>query len=739
MYMRGFVMPANKKEVSCKALELLFHAVNQKQLDAKILLAGIPYDIGYLKNKHERVEWFIWCRMTSNLRPYFSSIEFEEMGRSFVSRGSYWEGILWAFFLFTSNRFSRLLYNQIFKIGAAMFACIKHNTDFLAPNKFVATAYLDEGYEFSPEWSLICKGVWEELGKKIGQKGFRVEVSLIQGKTVFEVSWMKESIIYKLKRGFLWIFNIRKALTEITDSHDELLNQYQKLETSQKLLQKQTTQLKTAHEISTSIKQSLNINDTLKAIADALVKEAGFSAAYIELCKDIDENDIKIKLQTGVITDLVTPIHQEINVNDKKIGELIIYPKPEMDYRDSNELLEYLGPVINIAIHDALVLRAVTDYKDNLELKVSDRTVELQNARDELTETNALLKAAHQTQNRFFTNISHEFRTPLTLILGPAKQLSEQLNEDKAKEQLDLIHRSAKKLNRLVDELLDISKIESGEMKLKACPINLVAALKEMTLSFYSLAERKNITFRVSSDEEEIIAYVDKDKLDKILTNVLSNAFKFTPEDGKVEIEINCHPEFISGSSEPEIDMLKSRQRRDRQVQLNNYIEISIRDTGIGIPKDQIDKIFDRFYQVDGSHTRQQEGTGIGLSLTKELIELHKGRIEVESEEGKGSTFRLYFLLGKEHLKPEEICTEALGEELEKEDIKEMLIPETEEFSGKKFHIDVENKFPEKSENRILLIVEDNPDVRKYITLILENQYEIFEASDGEEGLNKSF
>lgn len=326
------------------------------------------------------------------------------------------------------------------------------------------------------------------------------------------------------------------------------------------------------------------------------------------------------------------------------------------------------------------------------------------------------LHEVDEIKSRFFTNISHEFRTPLTLILGPAKQLSELLKEDRAKEQLDLIRRSAKKLNRLVDELLDISKIESGEMKLKACPQNLVSVVKEITLSFHSLADRKRITFKIICDEDEIIAYIDKDKVDKIFSNFLSNAFKFTPEGGKVEIEIRPEPHSFPPLPKGEIQ--------------GGFVEISIRDTGIGIPKDQIDKIFDRFYQVDGSHTREHEGTGIGLSLTKELIDLHKGKIEVESEEGRGSTFKLFFLLGKNHLKPEEICEE------DKVKQKDNLIPEPDEFFEEKIPNKSEIEFIDKS---TLLIVEDNPDVRKYISMILENHYKIIEAKDGEEGLEKSY
>jgi len=282
--------------------------------------------------------------------------------------------------------------------------------------------------------------------------------------------------------------------------------------------------------------------------------------------------------------------------------------------------------------------------------------------------------------------------------------LLKEFRDDNVGEQLNLIHRSAKKLNKLVDELLDISKIEAGEMKLKACPVNLVSVVKELALSFCSLAERKRISLNITSEENEIIAYIDKDKFDKIITNVLSNAVKFTPEGGRVDGVV-----------------LKNKQTA----------KVIVSDSGIGIQKDQLDKIFDRFYQVDGGHTREYEGTGIGLSLTKELMDLHKGKIEVESEEGKGTTFKLIFPLGKEHLHPDEICEEEC--EQDNGDLKEL--DGFDDYFRHKSPISDEAELTGKP---VLLIVEDNPDVRKYIKIILEEYYQIIEAEDGEEGQKKS-
>jgi signal transduction histidine kinase/ligand-binding sensor domain-containing protein/DNA-binding response OmpR family regulator len=322
------------------------------------------------------------------------------------------------------------------------------------------------------------------------------------------------------------------------------------------------------------------------------------------------------------------------------------------------------------------------------------------------------LHEVDELKSRFFTNISHEFRTPLTLILGPAKQLIEKIKDEKIKSEISMIHRNARKLLGLVNQLLDISKLESGNMKLQTNPENIVSLLKALFLSFTSYAERKRITLKFNSVEDEIIVYLDKEKFEKIITNILSNAFKFTASGGRIEVTLTRHPETA--------------------LPAGRLVSITIIDTGIGIPKENMDKIFDRFYQVDGSHTREHEGTGIGLSLTKELVELHKGKIEVESEEGKGTTFTVSIPVGTEHLKPEEIIKKDYGYEKEIETMEY-----EEEIKRKPEHID-DNVSSEKLFLPLLLITEDNDDVRFYIKQNLQQEYRIIESVDGEDGWNKS-
>ena len=324
------------------------------------------------------------------------------------------------------------------------------------------------------------------------------------------------------------------------------------------------------------------------------------------------------------------------------------------------------------------------------------------------------LREVDELKSRFFTNISHEFRTPLTLILGPVKQIAERIEDRKAREELNIVHKNASQLLGLVNQLLDVSKLESGSMKLRTIRRNVIPMLRELVLSFASYAERKRITLQFEPTEDEVIAYVDKEKIEKVMTNVLSNAFKFTPEGGHIRVVAACERGEGNNASTP------------------GSLAVAVSDTGIGIPQEKLPKIFDRFYQVDGTHTRSQEGTGIGLALTKELVNLHKGTISVESEEGKGSTFRVNIPLGKDHLRPEEICDATVDEE-------EGTGMTTEPFV-------VEPTRPTNScldglagdERPLVLIIEDNADVRNYIKRNLGMHYSVLEAVDGEDGWNKS-
>ena len=219
-------------------------------------------------------------------------------------------------------------------------------------------------------------------------------------------------------------------------------------------------------------------------------------------------------------------------------------------------------------------------------------------------------------KSRFFTNVSHEFRTPLSLILSPMDKIIREAKDSAQRKQLQLVHRNARRLLNLVNQLLDFRKMEVQELKLNPSQGDIIKFIREITQSFTDIAEKKNIQFSCYSTVESLLMPFDYDKLERILFNLLSNAFKFTPEHGKVAVQL-------------QMEMENNRQ----------LLAIKVIDTGIGISSEKQDKIFERFFQNDIPGSMVNQGSGIGLSITKEFVKLHNGTVWVDSEPGKGSCF----------------------------------------------------------------------------------------------------
>jgi DNA-binding response OmpR family regulator/two-component sensor histidine kinase len=278
-------------------------------------------------------------------------------------------------------------------------------------------------------------------------------------------------------------------------------------------------------------------------------------------------------------------------------------------------------------------------------------------------------------------------------------------------EELSIIRRNAKRLQRLINQLLDISKLEMGKVRLQVSEGNLSEYIRSIILSFLSLAESKKINYKYDIPDIPGKVYFDQDKLEKVLTNLISNAFKFTPIGGEIDVKVLC----------------LSPDDQD----LPEFIEISVRDSGIGIPADQISKIFDRFYQVSGSDTREHEGTGIGLSLVRELIDIYRGTINVESEPGKGSLFKVRLPVSRRYFQTDEIIetVEATVGTIKYQP------PDIIEDISVAEEIHAEPASLKDSERPVILIAEDNADLRKYISRNLKDEYQVLEAENGRNGL----
>ncbi len=309
-----------------------------------------------------------------------------------------------------------------------------------------------------------------------------------------------------------------------------------------------------------------------------------------------------------------------------------------------------------------------------------------------------------QMKSRFFANISHEFRTPLTLILGPLKALQEGTLTGDPKAVFAVMSRNAQRLLRLINQLLDFSKLEAGKMQLQTTQTDLVLLLRHIVSAYESLATEKKIKYFFYAEVEELIMQLDQEKVATIIHNLLSNAFKFTPAGGEIILHLKVE--------EP-------------------WATITVKDTGIGIPAEELDKVFDRFYQVDSSQTREQEGSGLGMALAKELTELHQGQIRVESQQAKGSTFTLWLPLGKASLHPEQIRETAEVKTSEGYFVDQ---PLTREIAA----TEEETTTIEANDHPLILVVEDHADMRHYIRSILQSHYQVQEAANGVIGLQMS-
>ncbi len=356
--------------------------------------------------------------------------------------------------------------------------------------------------------------------------------------------------------------------------------------------------------------------------------------------------------------------------------------------------------------------------KRELETKVKQRTEEIEAQKEEIRKQRDLLEQQNRKirkeewlRSRFFENVSHEFRTPLTLIQNPVEELLEgPEKKDKERRRLRMVLRNTRRLQHLVNQLLDISRLDASDMKLELLEGDVMVFLKEIGSSFLSMAEVKSMVYRCHYSPVQMHEWYDPDKLDKVVSNLLSNAFKYTEEGGEITFSAAyIPPEKDAGSS---------------------GLELVIKDTGIGISEEDQQHIYDRFYQVEHRKLSEIQGTGIGLSLVMDLVKLMRGEIEVQSEVGKGSTFMVRLPLGRNHLEEAEYTV--LDKDMVIRSSTQFMLDESEIAEAATKDTDAEKDHP------VVLLVEDNSDLRTQLRESLENHYRIIEAVDGLAGERKA-
>ena len=408
----------------------------------------------------------------------------------------------------------------------------------------------------------------------------------------------------------------------------------------------------------------------------------------------IDSTNVRImKLQT----EKLIAQQQDIERRQEKIEE-------QRAISENQSIVIY---TVSITLALALLFGALSFYslrenrKINKRLEIQNHEISDQKNQIEQLALNA--EVENEAKLKFFTNISHEFRTPLTLILAPVEDVlaNEKIKDPLIKKELSLIRKNTLRLLRLVSQLMDFRKLSSHRMQFRATENNLVAFVKDIMAAFERNAAHHKIDFRLVTSEPEIPVWFDTSMLDKVIFNLLSNAFKFTPDKGRVYVYIQSFAD---------------------------QVQIRVEDNGIGMTDSEVTHVFEVFYQ--GENKYKTLGTGLGLALSKELITLHQGEISVNSQPNRETVFTILLPLGNKHLQNSEVSNNVTDSHLLNRDYEA-----DEEIPEPSLH----TNFQDASNENSVLIIEDNADLARLLEQKLLTNYQVFTAADGEEGLKTAF
>jgi len=404
----------------------------------------------------------------------------------------------------------------------------------------------------------------------------------------------------------------------------------------------------------------------------------------------VDSSNVRIiKQQTDKIID------QQENITRQKER---INVQMEI-YRNQRTFLFGFGLTLFIAIISlAYVFKSLRE-KQEFNEELQNKNKEVNEQRDKVLELSKKAEEATQQKFEFFTNISHEFRTPLTLIQAPVEDLLHNKDAAPFKSDLNLIRKNTMRLLRLVNQLMDLRKIDHTKMKVKATEQELIPFIEDIMSSFQKTAKSHEINFKLIEEDRNLKVWFDPMMLDKVMFNLLSNAFKFTPDKGSILVKVENN-------------------------ELANTVKIKVEDTGTGMSPESLKHVFDRFYQGESF---SKTGTGLGLALSKELIELHHGSISVESHIGEGTKFEVNLKLGRSHFDDTEVLEGATQKYFSEENIgfmEETPLPKVSSSKDEK--------------EQTLLIIEDDEQIRKYLSAQLGKHFNILEAENIEIGVAKA-
>ena len=675
-------------EVSCKALSMVWPALARKGIPIERVLAGTGLTVQRMHDRNERIDWAQFVAVMKQLRPHFSDPEYVELGREFLRTPSLRFALTIARLLFSAMDFYRWMNKPHNGVGNQIFTCVTPSHRELAPNVIEMELVVAPGFEVCQDFFLVTLGNMEELPKLLGlarsvvtmtpiERGMRYHVVVPAGVPPLARAW----------RVVTRQVSARDAGRELKAAHEALLDRFVEVDRTKLQVERQAAQLRVAHAVNALVQGTGDLGPTLASIADALVSQGGFASARLEL--DVDTGE-RHGGSAGVACDdvIARPLGA---LGDDTRGSLTVTLAAAADRAQQLAILDLTLPSIGMAIANAL-------HRSRLESRVASRTTELSAARDALTEKVSELHQVQATRARFFGNISHEIRTPLSLILLAATDVEKRMRsalDERSAQALGVVADSARKLTRLVDELLLLAAGQEDKLAAHQEPTDLAALIERIAVAWRPAAEVAGIAF-VTRTAPTLMASVDMVAIERIVTNLISNAVKYTPPGGTVELEL---------------------------VRDHAGIRLSVLDTGTGFDPDLRDRLFERFERSSGDD-RRKHGSGLGLHLAKQLVEIHGGSLEAIVRPSGGSELRVRLPAGL--VLPDRTAPRHREIKLRLADV--LVSPPTRLRAGTRV-------VPPGVSHGVVLLAEDDVRLAEMIAELLGDEYTVVIAHDGEEAL----
>jgi signal transduction histidine kinase len=697
------------KEVSCRILEMFFRELKRKGLPDALLVEGVGYSLAHVQNKQERIDWSAFGRLMENAQRIWTDDELVAIGGAWIDSPFLRHTRLIAGALFSSSQlygwFDTTKKEADGKkarkgLGVQMFTCVSNTVTQIDPSHIQLDVVLDEGYATCVPFFLLTKGGYVELPRMVGKGRAAVEMTWIERGARYDVRLPPGADqVSVLRRAAKWISAPMAAARELDETHAALQIRYEELDAARARLAIQAAQLRTAHKVNELIQKHLDLDLTLAAITRALVEEAGFARVQVDLACEVD--GVKAVRSHDRGDGGANPVERILEANTgQAMGKLTVFAHAKDDRIEREALLALVVPPIAMALDNAVSYLVVEEYRKGLERRVEERTAELSQARDELAGSVKDLEEAREARERIFANINHDIRSPLSLILlTVAEARRAGALTPKAEKTLSGIEHGARRVLRMVDELLILAEGREGEVRLATALIDLSQMVEAVGEAWKPAAQAANLELS-HNVAAGVGVRADPNALERILANLVSNAIKFTPKDGKIRLGLT--------------------------TAASGWAQIDVQDNGAGIDDELKKRLFGRFERGNLTKRSAIGGSGLGLSLVKELAEAHGGSVVVLDSPGGGALFRV------------ELPTVGGRASLTPKDAQETGAPRAAALRPQDYGVavaesqTVEIYEPEgKTARATILLAEDDPALREHTARLLAEDYRVIAAPDG--------